>query len=165
MRNAAILWAVGFGGVLAAGCGRSEPTPAAQAEKDRQAILRVLRADQELAKRRRELPPDATPSQIAWAVGRYCDELERLDTSDCPADFRVAYRHHAGAWREAQAALAKLPDGVLEGVLTGAMNALLRGELDGGAGRLEGELKRSLERVRDTWIEVEKVGARYGAAL
>jgi hypothetical protein len=47
----------------------------------------------------------------------------------------------------------------------GAMNGLLRGESDGGTARLEGGVRRALERVRDTWIEVEKIGARYGAAL
>jgi hypothetical protein len=47
----------------------------------------------------------------------------------------------------------------------GAMNGILRGEVDGGTSRLEGGLKRALERVRDTWIEVEKIGAKYGAAL
>lgn len=47
----------------------------------------------------------------------------------------------------------------------GAMNSILWGERDGGASRLEGDVKRTLERVRDTWIEVEKIGARYGAAL
>jgi hypothetical protein len=169
MRFATILGVVALGAMLTTGCGRSASTPAAQgpsqAEKDKHAILRVLRADQELTRQRDALPPGATPSKIAWAIGRYCDDLERLDMSDCPADFRVAYRHHVGAWREARAAIAKLPDDIFEGVFMGAMNSILRGELDGGASRLEGDVKRSLERVRDTWIEVEKIGARYGAAL
>jgi hypothetical protein len=136
-----------------------------QAEKDKQAVLHVLQADRQLALTRDRLPPQATPAQIAWAIGRYCDDLERLPMADCPAEFRVAYRHHAGAWREAQAAIQRLPGDFFQGVLTGAMNSILRGELDGGASRLEGEVKRCLERVRDTGIDVEKTGARYGAAL
>ena len=36
--------------------------------------------------------------------------------SDCPADFRVAYRHHMRAWREAELAIKQLPDGLLEGL-------------------------------------------------
>lgn len=118
-----------------------------------------------MAEQRDALPPDATPPQIAWAIGRYCDALGQLDMSDCPADFRVAYRHHLGAWREAQAVIAQLPDGFFAGLFTGFKNALLRGEVDGGTSRLEGSVKRAAERVRDTRIEVEKVGARYGAAL
>ena len=45
------------------------------------------------------------------------------------------------------------------------MNSLLRGESDGGQSRLEGDVKRSLERVRTTWEEVERIGAKYDAAL
>lgn len=169
MRTVTSLSAVALGWVLVVGCNSSPSTTGApavtQAEKDKQATLRVLLADQQLAKQRDALPPDATPAQIAWGIGRYCDDLERLPVADCPADFRVAYRHHLGAWREAQAAIAKLPDGFFEGVFMGAMNSVLRGERDGGTSRLEGEVRRSLERVRDTWIEVEKTGARYGAAL
>jgi hypothetical protein len=169
VRFVPILVAATLGGVSAPGCGRP-PAPTAaqeppQAEKDRQAVRRVLLADRELAWKRDAIPPGATPSQVAWAVGRYCDDLERLDTSDCPADVRVAYRHHAGAWREAEAAIRQLPEDFLDGLLKGAANSVLRGEPDGGLGRLEGGVRRSLERFRDTRIEVEKVAARYGAAL
>ena len=144
---------------LASGCGSSS------AERNKAAILRVLRQDQELTKKRESLPPNSSPSEIARAVGQYCTDLERLELSDCPADFRVAYRQHMRAWREAQAAIQQLPDSFLEGVFVGALNSFLRGEHDGGAARLEGDLKRSLERVRTTWEEVEKIGAKYGAAL
>jgi len=170
MRNSIFVVVVTVMCIVAAGCSESstssKSSPAqSEAEKTKQAILRVLRADQHFAKKRESLPPNSTPSQIAWAVGQYCNDLERLDMADCPADFRVAYRHHMGAWREAQAAVQQLPDGFLEGVFMGAMNGLLRGESDGGTSRLEGGLKRALERVGDTWIEVEKIGAKYGAAL
>jgi len=143
----------------------AEKKKLAESEKAKQAILRVLRADQQLGKKRDLLPPKSTPSQIAWAVGKYCDDLEKLEMGDCPADFRVAYRAHIGAWRETQAAIKELPEGPLEAILVGAINGLFRGERDGGTARLEGSLKRSLDRVRDTWIEVEKTGARYDAAL
>lgn len=129
-------------------------------------ILAVLRADQELARERESsVPASAGPIAMAAAVGRYCDRLESLDMSGCPADFRVAFRHHIGAWREVQAALQQYPDGFLQGLLVGAVNGMLRGEQDGGQSRLEGALRTGLERVRDTWIEVEKIGAAHGAVL
>lgn len=149
---------------LVFGCGASSRGDT-EVERTKAAILRVLQADKVLAQKRDSLPPNATPSQIAWVISEYCNDLERLEMSDCPADFRVAYRHHLGAWREAVAAIKQLPDGILEGLFTGAMNSLLRGESDGGTARLEGSVQRALERVRDTWIEVEKIGARYGAAM
>jgi hypothetical protein len=159
--------ALGIAALLAlssCGCGTSA-SDVAHSDKTKQAILRVLGQDQQLAKKRKTLPPKSTPTQIAWGVGQYCDELDRLDMSDCPADFRVAYTQHIRAWREAESAIQRLPDSFLQGVLMGAMNSILRGETDGGQSRLEGELKHALERVRMTWEEVERVGAKYGAAL
>ncbi len=147
--------------LVGTGCGNS----ADAANKIKAAIEQVMKADEKLAKQRDNLPPNATPSQIAWSIGVYCDGLEKIDMSECPADFRVAYKQHIRAWRETQAAVAQLPDSFLEGVFVGFFNSLLRGEVDGGTGRLEGDLKRAMERVRTTWEEVEKIGAKYGAAL
>jgi hypothetical protein len=144
--------------LVVAGCGSS-------AEQTKTAIERVLKADKQLADEAKNLPPNATPSQVARRIGAYCDKLERLNKSDCPADFRVAYKHHLGAWREARDALGQLPDGFLGGLFLGVFNGLTRAEWDGGAGRLEGDLKGALQRVRTTWEEVEKVAAKYGVAL
>jgi hypothetical protein len=150
--------------VVGAGCGNSVETAKAAADKTKWAIERVLRADEKLYKEGMKLAPNAAPSHLARAIGVYCDGLDQLDMSDCPADFRVAYRQHVRAWREAQAVVKGLPEGFLQGVFMGVFNALLRGEADGGRGRLEGDLKHAMERVRTTWEEVEKTGAKYGAA-
>lgn len=149
---------------LVAGCGASGST--SETERTKAAILRVLQAQQDLAMKVKDsLPPKLKPSRCASAIGEYCNALERLEMSDCPADFRVAFRHYVGALREEQAALKQLGDSLLEVVFMGAMNTLLRGEKDGGTARLVGGLRRAEERERDTWIEVEKIAARYGAAL
>lgn len=146
------------------GLSDAERAKRAEEERIKAAILRVFDADAALAKKREALPPKASPSQVAWAVSNYCTELERINMSDCPADFRVAYKHHMTAWRETLAAIQQLPDGFLEGVFMGAMNSVLRGEADGGQSRLEGGFQAALTRVRTTWEEVERIGAKYGAA-
>ncbi len=128
-------------------------------------VMRVLRADHELATMLKGLPSNAPPSQVAQAIRQYCEHLEDIDMSDCPPDFRVAYRDHLRAWREAHAAIEQLPDGYLDGFFIGTLNVIIRHESDAGIGRLEGDLKRAMERVRDTWTEVERIGAKYGAAL
>ena len=64
-----------------------------------------------------------------------------------------------------QSALKQMPDGFIDGVLTGALNGLLRGEMDGGVGRMHGDLQGAAKKVKSTWFEVEKIGAQYGAAL
>lgn len=157
MKSLVWLLALGLSCLLAAGCGKAAQT--------KQAILRVFKADTELSLKRESLPADASTTQVAQAIEQYCTELERLDMSDCPADFRVAYVQHIRAWRETRAAVEQLPSGFLTGFFMGAVNSLLRGEIDGGQGRMEGALKGALERVRITWEEVERVGAKYGAVL
>lgn len=150
---------------VAGGCSAPPATQMSDAERTKLYILRVMKADEQLSKKHKELPPSATPPQMVWAIGQYCDGLEVLYMADCPADFQVAYKQHMRAWREVQAAIKQLPDGFLEGFFMGAVNGVFRGETDGGQSRLEGSVKRAAERVRITWEEVERIGAKYGAAL
>jgi hypothetical protein len=141
---------------------KDAPSARSQEDKAQAAIKRVYEADKQLAHDRDNLPPKSKPSQIAWAVGRYGDGLDKLSIADCPADFQVAYKQHTRAWRELQAAITELPDGFFSGAWTGFKNALLRAEKDGGTARLEGGLKAASVRVRETWEAVENTGARYG---
>jgi hypothetical protein len=127
------------------------------------AITRVFVADRQYSKDTvGTLPNDGYPSQIASAIGAYCLSAEQMDTSDTPPRFQVAYKQHLRAWREMQVAIAQLPDGLLAGVFAGAFNRLLRGELDGGAGRFEGSVLAAQERIRSTWEEVERIAAEHG---
>lgn len=143
-----------------AGCGGKS-----EAERVCAAVLRVLKEDRQLVERTQNLPPDAKPSQVAWAIGRYCDGLEALPMSDCPADFRVAYKQHTRAWRAVQDATAALPNGLWSGLWMGVKNQLLRGEADGGQSRLEGGLQKAFDEVKQTWQAIEQTAAKYGAAL
>ncbi len=145
--------------LIAAGCGNSE------ADMARQNILRVMQADKALSGQlKNSIPQGARPSLIASRVGRYCDDLENLDMSDCPADFRVAYHEHIRAWREAGAVIKELPDSWAGGLWMGFVNGL-QGEMDGGAARMRRDVKAASEKVESTWDVVEQTGAKYGAAL
>ena len=150
--------------ILLAGCGGSSARTT-QADRTKAAILRVLQEDNRLCEGVKKLSPGTPPSQVALAVGEYCDEAGRLDLSECPPDFRVAYRHHIEAWREAQGVIKELPDTFLQGFLMGAINGFLRNEADGGTARVEGQLRRALEGIRETFHEVERIGVTHGAAL
>jgi hypothetical protein len=150
---------------LCTGCSSESDKAKEAAEKTKQAIERVLKADEKMSSVVKNLQAHTPPSQLAAAIGTYCDAAEKMESSDCPADFRVAYRQHMRAWRDAQVAVKQLPEDFLEGVFTGLLNAILRGETDGGGKRLEGDLKNAIERVRTTWEEVEKIGAKYGAIV
>jgi len=136
-----------------------------EAEITRRNVTRVLQADQAIEKQMEgSIPVDAPPSVIALCVDHYCDGLENLEMSDCPADFRVAYHEHMRAWREMDAAIKQLPDSFADGLWEGFINGL-QGEMDGGAGRIRGDLKNASDNVESTWNNVEQTGAKYGAAL
>lgn len=135
-------------------------------EKVKQAILFILKEDDRFAKSTKCQPgATATPATFCLATGKYCDLVEQLDLSDCPADFRVAYRQHLRAWRETQHATSQYPDNLLTQILLGAWNGVVKGEMDGGSGRILAGIQKAMDRVHATWEEVEKIGARYGAAL
>jgi hypothetical protein len=129
-------------------------------EMTRRNITRVLQADQALGRQRDDsIPKDAPPSVIALCVEHYCDGLENLDMSDCPADFRVAYHEHMRAWREMDAAIKQLPDSFADGLWEGFVNGL-QGESDGGAGRMREDLKNASSSIESTWSVVECQRAR-----
>jgi hypothetical protein len=129
----------------------------------RVAIERVYAADRDLSRERDAAAAAAKyPSEVAAAIRRYRERLGAVDTAGCPADFRAAYRRHMRAWEEVEGVVAARPDGVLAELLTGALNGFLKGELDGGAGRMDRDLKAALGKVRDSWEEVERVGAAHG---
>jgi len=130
----------------------------------KQAILFILQED---ARNAAAIQPGekAKPSEVAAAYGQYCAVIEQLDLSQCPADFRVAYRHYIRAWRERQAAVAQFPDDFLSEVFVGFLNGLLNNESDGGRGRWQMNLRNATVKVQTMAEEVEKIGAKYGAAL
>ncbi len=45
------------------------------------------------------------------------------------------------------------------------MNALTKGEIDGGATRMEKEYKDLYEAMQRSWEEVETIAVKYGARL
>lgn len=130
------------------------------------AIERVFYTDKTLSEESiKTLPANALPAQLVHGIRIYRQRAFAQDFSGCPADFVVAYRHHIDAWEKMQAAVAQLPNGILDALFMGAFNALLRKEMDGGIGRLEGKLANAHDKVRSTWEEVERIGAKYGVSV
>lgn len=156
------IWATILGLVLllaGSGCGRTE------AEVHTEAILRVLLNDKALsAKLQTAIPTTTTVEARAALLDEYCRGLDEFDMSECPPDFRLAFRHHIEAWRSAASKLREMPDGFWEGVLMGAVNSL-SGEMDGGAGRLNSEMQQAQRAIKETYQEAERIAAKYGAVL
>lgn len=130
------------------------------------AILRVLKADKAAGERHTgSIPQNATASQVANAIATYCEAAATIDTTGCPADFKIAYRHHISAWRDVQGAFQQLPEGFIDGVLMGALNLYLQGEVDGGISRMQGAIQEGMQNVERTWQDVERIAASHDVAL
>lgn len=145
--------------LVASGCGRSE------AEVQREAMLRVLRNDKDLSAQLRSAASSATSRAVTiQLVIKYCDGLDHYDMSECPPDFRLAFRQHIRSWRAAAAQWSAMPDGFWQGVLVGAVNSM-SGESDGGARRMSTEMREAQQAVDTTYKEAERIAAQYGAVL
>lgn len=145
--------------LVAFGCGRSE------AEVQREAMLRVLRNDKDLSAQLRSAASSATSrADTIQLVIKYCDGLDQYDMSECPPDFRLAFRQHIHSWRTALARWNEMPDGFWQGVLMGAVNSL-SGESDGGARRLSTEMREAQRAVDESYNEAVRIAAQYGAVL
>lgn len=145
--------------LMSSGCRRSE------VDVHRQAILLVLQADKDQGPQvRAALKSAPSLANAADVINKYCDDMEKLDVSRCPADFRLAFRQHIRSWRAAGAQLRMMPDGFWDGVLMGTVNTL-SGELDGGMSRLAAEMKQVDQGIADTYKEMEQIAAQYGAVL
>ncbi|MBL9090218.1 MAG: hypothetical protein JNL96_03285 [Planctomycetaceae bacterium] len=155
-RSASLIF---VGLLITSGCGRSE------ADVHREAILQVLQVDKDQGPQvRAALQSAPSLAHAVSIINKYCYDMEKLDMSRCPADFRLAFRQHVRSWRAAGAKLREMPDGFWEGVFMGAVNSL-SGELDGGMSRLSAEMKQAEQAIADTYTEAERIAAQYGAAL
>ncbi len=149
---------------LLVGC-RDQGDAAKPVAPEADAILRVLTRHAELVKYRAEAEATLTKfSEVAAVWGRFCDELERLDLTGCPPDFRVAFRQHSRSCRDVQAAIAEFPDSQTEMFVIAFLNGLA-GQLDGGFGQLKANYDAANQSGNATYKHLEETALKYGAAL
>jgi hypothetical protein len=130
------------------------------------AIERMLREDRRIGQETiGALSPSSSRSQVVQAIRTYCARAAAQEQRSAPADFLVSYRVHLQAWKETADRMAMLPDNVVDGFFVGLFNSLLRNEPDGGIARLENRMQEAADRVRSTWNETERIGAKYGVFL
>jgi hypothetical protein len=145
--------------LLCTGCGPSE------AERTRAAVLRVLQAEKVAHDEHLGPPPaDADMAYMLRTLDAYCRKMNSLELEDCPADFRLAFRNHVDSWRAVGDDIRKLNGqngDVLTEVLKG-LSILLTGHQEPPPPH---PLDVANKRTRETYAELEKVGARYGAVL
>ena len=156
---------MGVGGVamlLGAGWYFQGGIPGFDSQSRAAAILQVLQENDGVSKETvTKVGIKDTPSVYAQTIEEYVSRMSDVNLSGCPADFRVAFKHHLESWLELREAVRTLPDGFLEGVFVGAINGFLFGELDGGMTRMAGNVKQASKAVKHSFQDVEKISAEY----
>jgi hypothetical protein len=130
------------------------------------AILRVLREDDRISKETMgSVSTSDTPSAYATAIGKYLIQVQGVDMSDCPPDFRFAFKRHLDCWVELRSALNAIPEDFLQGFFVGFMNGYLFRERDGGLSRMAANVQQASRNIKTSFREVEQIAAKYGAVL
>jgi len=89
-----------------------------------------------------------TTSNSPGGQARYiATEFRKVDTSSCPADFRMAYQAHALAWQQAVAAIE-----------TKDFSSGLSGVANSQASEAETQ-------INTTYNDLTQIAARYGAII
>lgn len=160
--------------LLTAGCGPSAQEVAAEQQRLEQARVAVQRTQFKVAIERVLQSDDRTGS--VQDLERRVQAMQRIDTSDCPSEFRSAYLDHIDAWidlaRAKQARSELASDGSIETTLLRSLFASLNNSsetpvedlLRSDAGLAQVEASAS-QRVHDTFTAVQKVAFQYGASL
>jgi hypothetical protein len=131
-----------------------------------EAMLRVLTEEQRIAQETvRAVGANAPPSAYADAIAVYVMQAGRIDVSDCPAEFRVAFRRHLEAWVALRETIKPLPNDAVEGFVVGLLNGYFYGEKDGGLARMTENVQQAAGNVKACFGAVEDIAAKHDVAL
>jgi hypothetical protein len=141
--------------LVLAGCGRATNS---LANSPAFHIENVLAADRDISEKMSAELNAGVRKRIA--VGNLVSNMQAIDTSGCPLDFRTAYLRHCQAWRAAHHWLASQPESDLEVLVDGFIKGLA-GEFD--LSNREGQAQH--DAIRQTFEEVELSAVRHGARI
>lgn len=164
------LFGLGAGGLAALlGLGlflQDKDPEAPEGSRAAEAMLRVLTEDQHIADETvRAVGANAPPSAYADAILLYVSRASRMDMSDCPAEFRVAFRRHLQAWFALRETIRPLPDDAVQGFFVGLLNGYFYGERDGGMARMTANVQEAAGNVKESFGAVEEIAAKHNVAL
>ena len=127
---------------------------------ERAAHLRVLNAYRQSDQK---IPPGASPKEIIAVLRSRYSKISAISLSGCSPEFRndfiVLINSAAQVVNEYErfaAYAGSLPDDVVGVFLMGAFNGMTRGEIDGGATRIQNELDQAKQRFHIAIEEVQK---------
>lgn len=113
-------------------------------QKEKDCITHVIAIDDTIGKARNH---NCETISLSETIRIYISEIDKIDFSDCPSNFKQAFDSHKEAWSKMITITDKYPD------LRGEMHDLFK-VLEGGENKKE--FKILLDSIWSTWGEVEK---------
>lgn len=121
------------------------------------AIERVLREEGAVIRQAKSKYPRNSIDQTRFVAG----QMQSIDTSRCPPDFRYAFQQHVNAWEQA------VPYVFANTGLTAFFEGLYAGYTEdyGVIGTANYQAQMALRYVDSTFHEVKSISAKYGAKI
>lgn len=87
--------------------------------------------------------------------------FQRIDVTDCPSDFRMAFQAHINAWQQASGAFTNNTGGTAfaEGFVTGVTGGT------GYLGQASQQVAYATQQVNNTYQTLTMIAAKYGAKI
>lgn len=121
------------------------------------AIERVLQEDLAISREAKTRFPNNAPE----AARHIAKRMQGIDTTRCPAEFRLAFQRHANAWEQSVAYIAA------DTPLTAFLEGLHAGATDDyrffGLSNQQASLAK--EQIDATYRELKEIAAAYGARI
>ena len=136
---------VALGFIQIYGCGfQNKKNNSVSNQKKQECIDYVIAQDDSLGRIRNQASETVSLSE---SIEQYVTAVNNLDFEDCPSEFTRAFKKHLNAWTEMKSVTDNYP------VLRGEMHLLFETLAEGED---KEKFESSLEKIRDTWKEVEK---------
>lgn len=136
--------------IFASGCSN----PVDLADRENEAIIRVVKADIEMLQIAAKGREDDGPRLRSRWVKKYRDNASEIDLAGCPQEFIDVYEKFSNCWDKVQVALEKYPT-MGEAVADGFRSGLTNSELDLNLDQIKSDIVSAQEELKAVMQEIQ----------
>jgi hypothetical protein len=176
MKSLAWILCLGAGCLLSAGCSNSTTTGSGKADAGRSGDSKAAEEERARKSIERVLAADKGTTAGATSVAQVVNRMRAIDTAGCPNDFRAAYLAHIHAW-EMMADVEKDAIALKADSESGAtlVESFIRGflgdpfgkanEIQAAQTQLQRNYQAANQQIKSTFHRVEEVAVLHGVTL
>ncbi len=143
--------------IVALGIVLSGPGGGSSGNREAAAIERVFEKSSKVVQAAKSKYPDDSTARTTY----FARELQKIDTRECPADFRVAFQDHIQAWNTAIPYFAS--DNFLTAVFEGFVGGLSNDFSGVGFANYQAQL--AAQQIQETYHATNRIAVAYGARI